>query len=345
MDSQPKDLSNVHKWFRPTKETIIHPTYLKKLKNQQYQIFGLNSAAKKCLWVHNALYGQGTCYKNTFYGIASHRCIQMTPNLISCPLSCLFCWRVLPEDIQLPSPLKDGAKLTFDDPETIFYGMHWAQRRIVSGYKVVVDKKLFEEAWNPKHVALSLAGEPTFYPHMNELLELIHEHELTSFIVSNGQYPSRIEKIMETPFPSQMYLTVAAPNIRTYNEICRPKNVETAWGRLERSLELVKEMKTRTVVRLTVANTLNLEDAEGYAERIEIGKPNFVEIKGVVHVGGAQSRIERETMPSHEEVKTFGEEIAEHLTGYKLVKEHPRSKVVLLTNGKNPEVVFGEVTN
>ena len=66
MDSQPKDLSNVHKWFRPPKETIIHPTYLKKLKNQQYQIFGLNSAAKKCLWVHNALYGQGTCYKNTF---------------------------------------------------------------------------------------------------------------------------------------------------------------------------------------------------------------------------------------------------------------------------------------
>jgi len=223
--------------------------------------------------------------------------------------------------------------------------MHWAQRRIVSGYKVVVDKKLFEEAWNPKHVALSLAGEPTFYPHMNELLELIHEHGLTSFIVSNGQYPSRIEKIMETPFPSQMYLTVAAPNIGNYKEICRPKNVETAWGRLERSLELLKEMETRTVVRLTVAKTLNLVDAEGYAERIEIGKPNFVEIKGVVHVGGAQSRIERETMPSHEEVKSFGEEIAEHLIGYKLVKEHPRSKVVLLTNGKKPEVVFGEETN
>ncbi|MCG3218155.1 MAG: hypothetical protein KAR35_04085, partial [Candidatus Heimdallarchaeota archaeon] len=129
MDSQPKDLSNVHKWFKPPKETIIHPTYLKKLFNQQYQIFGLNAAAKRCLWVHHALHGKGTCYKNTFYGIASHRCIQMTPNLISCPLSCLFCWRVLPEDLQMPSALKEGAKLTFDDPKDIFYGMHWAQRR------------------------------------------------------------------------------------------------------------------------------------------------------------------------------------------------------------------------
>ena len=33
------------------------------------------------------------CYKQTFYGIQSHRCLQMTPSINQCNHMCLFCWR------------------------------------------------------------------------------------------------------------------------------------------------------------------------------------------------------------------------------------------------------------
>lgn len=38
------------------------------------------------------LYGQGGCYKHTFYGITSYQCMEMTPSL-ACANKCVFCWR------------------------------------------------------------------------------------------------------------------------------------------------------------------------------------------------------------------------------------------------------------
>ena len=51
-----------------------------------------HTAAQTCGWTANALRGEGRCYKNTFYGIQSHRCIQMTP-VVKCNERCVFCWR------------------------------------------------------------------------------------------------------------------------------------------------------------------------------------------------------------------------------------------------------------
>lgn len=36
--------------------------------------------------------GRGGCYKHTFYGIESHRCMEATPSL-ACANKCVFCWR------------------------------------------------------------------------------------------------------------------------------------------------------------------------------------------------------------------------------------------------------------
>lgn len=38
------------------------------------------------------LRGRGGCYKHTFYGIASHQCMEATPSL-ACANKCVFCWR------------------------------------------------------------------------------------------------------------------------------------------------------------------------------------------------------------------------------------------------------------
>lgn len=38
-----------------------------------------------------------------------------------------------------------------------------------------------------KHCALSLVGEPIMYPHINKLLSLLHEREISTFLVTNAQ--------------------------------------------------------------------------------------------------------------------------------------------------------------
>lgn len=43
-----------------------------------------------------------------------------------------------------------------------------------------------------KHCALSLVGEPIMYPEINRLLKLLHHREISSFIVTNAQFPEEI---------------------------------------------------------------------------------------------------------------------------------------------------------
>jgi len=42
--------------------------------------------------MQSMLRGRGGCYKHTFYGIESHRCMETTPSL-ACANKCVFCWR------------------------------------------------------------------------------------------------------------------------------------------------------------------------------------------------------------------------------------------------------------
>jgi len=67
---------------------------LKKiLKKQHYAIIGNHSGVKLCHWMRQSLLFNRECYKQTFYGIKSHRCLQMTPSVNQCNHMCLFCWR------------------------------------------------------------------------------------------------------------------------------------------------------------------------------------------------------------------------------------------------------------
>lgn len=44
------------------------------------------------LQFQSMLRGRGGCYKHSFYGIESHRCMETTPSL-ACANKCVFCWR------------------------------------------------------------------------------------------------------------------------------------------------------------------------------------------------------------------------------------------------------------
>lgn len=71
---------------------MVTPDLRSALGKQGYKIIGSHSGVKLCRWTKSMLRGRGGCYKHTFYGIESHRCMETTPSL-ACANKCVFCWR------------------------------------------------------------------------------------------------------------------------------------------------------------------------------------------------------------------------------------------------------------
>lgn len=287
------------------------------LKKHGYHLAGNHSAVKTCLWLNKSLRGEGNCYKSQFYGIASHRCLQMTP-ILRCNHRCLHCWRAIEVPVEAPK--------IWDSPQEIVESCLAEQRRLVSGYggSEFMDKAKWKEAFLPKHVAISLSGEPTMYPYLPELVDEFQKKGMTTFVVTNGTNPAMLERIK----PTQLYISLNAPDKETYTGICNP--LTDAWDGIKQSLEIMRDSKTRTAVRITLTRGLNMINPEGFAHLIKIADPDFVELKAYMHLGFSRKRLSLENMPSHEEVRVFSDRIAQAL-GYCIADESSKSRVVLLS--------------
>lgn len=309
------------------------PTQVKSLLiKQRYHLVGPSghAAVKKCYWLHKALTEGMSCYKS-WYGIESHRCIQFTP-ILSCPNACLHCWRIESSDVGV---YWDELKLpSIDRPEVLVQDSIKEQLRILSGYKanVKVDLKKLSEARHPKHFAISLAGEPMLYPYMDELLNLLHSKGFTSFLVTNGLYPKALASL--TREPSQLYVSINAPNEEVYRKVCRP-SIPEAWSRLNETLSLLRSFKRPTALRLTLIKDVNDVDVEGYAKLIEKAHSHYVEVKAYMYLGFSRLRLKQESMPKHREVLDFAKLLSQH-TGYEVVRESLHSRVVLLSRFSQP---------
>ena len=135
------------------------------------------------------------------------------------------------------------------------------------------------EAMNPNHAAISLDGEPLLYPKIGGLVEEFRNHNMTSFIVTNGTLPERLESL--NSLPSQLYITLPAPNERVYKKVCRPM-IKNGWSKISDTLDLVESLSCRSLVRLTAVKNLNISEnyIKDYIKLIEKANPNFFEIKG-----------------------------------------------------------------
>ncbi|MEM5794247.1 MAG: 4-demethylwyosine synthase TYW1 [Candidatus Aenigmatarchaeota archaeon] len=286
-----------------------------------YRIVGNHSAVEVCHWTKESLRRGRVCYKEKFYGIKSHRCLEMTPALIWCTHKCKFCWRPL-EFTVLGEPKPD-------EPKEIVDGCIEARRLLLTGFKGFekVDKKKWEEANKPTHAAISLAGEPTLYPRISELIEEFHKRKMTTFLVTNGTRPERLSSLEEEP--TQLYISLCSPDEKTYLEVHNPL-IPDGWKRLNESLELMKSFSCRKVIRLTLVKNLNLKEPEKYAKLILKAEPNFFEVKAYMWVGESQKRLPKEAMPSMEDIRNFAKELSFH-TGYEIKDEDLASRVVLLS--------------
>ncbi|MBD3310342.1 4-demethylwyosine synthase TYW1 [Candidatus Woesearchaeota archaeon] len=301
----------------------IPSDWRKILEKQQYEFAGEHTAVKICTWTKKSLRDEDVCYKERFYGIESHRCCQMSPSIGYCQNRCMFCWR--PTEYTMSFPMRGKV----DDPKKLVRECIEAQRKQLSGFggNKMVNKKKFREAQDPNHLAISLAGEPLMYPKLNQLIRETHKQGMTTFVVTNALVPERLKEIEP---PTQLYISLDAPDEELFSKIDRSR-LKDAWKRLNKSLDIMKNLKnkTRTCIRITCINGLNMVKPEKYAELIRKADPLFVEVKAYMWVGFSQYRLEISNMPMHDEVRHFAEEIGKRC-GYKVVDEKEESRVVLL---------------
>ena len=291
-----------------------------ELKKQHYSIIGNHSAVKICGWTKTMIKGKGGCYKLKFYGIKSNQCLQMTTNL-SCANKCIFCWR------GRNAPVSKEWTYKVDDPKLILKESIRAQDKLLEGFGGQKKlKELFKQSKIVKHVALSLTGEPILYPRINELLELFNKEGISTFMVTNAQYPEEIKNLNRV---TQLYLSIDAPTKELLKKIDAPL-FNDYWERMNRSLEYCAAKKDRTCIRLTIIKNLNDSNHKEYAKLILKGNSDFIEIKSYMHVGASRERLKVEDMPWHEEIVEFSYELLKYLPEYEIVTEHIPSRVVML---------------
>jgi len=293
----------------------------KQLEKQGYRLVGDHSAVKVCEWTRKSLRRENVCYKCDFYGIRSWRCVQMTPALTTCTHRCVWCWR----DIAHTEPKWQGKA---ESPEKIIDGCVQAHKKLLYGFKgnEKTDKKRYAEAMQPMHFAISLSGEPTMYPKLPQLVDALKKRNITSFIVTNGTNPAMLRKLIRHQ-PTQLYLTLPAPDEKIYKKSCSPL-IKGSWKKILQSLKLLKKFR-RTAIRLTLAKEINFANPEGYAKLIKTAKPDFVELKAYMAVGYSRERLGYRFMPTRQEIFAFAKKVAK-AAGLKIIKQKKESRVVLL---------------
>jgi len=294
---------------------------------QGYRFVGGHSAIKICEWTRKCIRCKGNCYKQKFYGIDSHRCVQMSPAVMFCDFNCVHCWRSL--DFRLPE-----SDFKWDTPEKIYEGCIEAQRKVIQGFRGVGHEEEHEgnlsEAEEPMHFAISLSGEPCLYPHLPEFIELLKKKGKSAFLVTNGAHPEMIERLLPEKYqPTNLYLTLPGPDENTFEDECGSK-ILGGWDKIHETLALLRRFSCRTVVRLTLSKKTNMHSPEKYAEIVDEYGPDFVECKGYMAIGGAREKMGPEAMPWHDNLREFAREI-EKYSSYSIKDEKEDSCVVLLS--------------
>nr|XP_055202930.1 S-adenosyl-L-methionine-dependent tRNA 4-demethylwyosine synthase TYW1 isoform X2 [Gorilla gorilla gorilla] len=252
------------------RRAMITPALREALTKQGYQLIGSHSGVKLCRWTKSMLRGRGGCYKHTFYGIESHRCMETTPSL-ACANKCVFCWR------HHTNPVGTEWRWKMDQPEMILKEAIENHQNMIKQFKGVpgVKAERFEEGMTVKHCALSLVGEPIMYPEINRFLKLLHQCKISSFLVTNAQFPAEIRNLEPV---TQLYVSVDASTKDSLKKIDRPL-FKDFWQRFLDSLKALAVKQQRTVYRLTLVKAWNVDELQAYAQLVSLGNPDFIEVK------------------------------------------------------------------
>ena len=319
-----------------TQENLIQitPQIKTKLRKAKYGVFN-HSAVELCHWTKKSFADSGDCYKHKFYGISTHRCMEMTPTAMNCENRCVYCWRPTEfyDTLEMPPEL-------VDEPDTIVENLMEERRKLIVGFygDARNNKKKIDESLLPAHYAISLSGEPTMYPKLPQLIKYLKSLKATKsiFLVTNGQEPQMLQKLAdEDALPTQLYLSTNASNRKMFYRVNRPRHND-AWDRWMKSLRFLADVNTRTVLRMTLIRDYNdnLKFVNEFAEMMLQGNPHFVELKSYMHIGMSTKRLKENNMLDMGEIQKFSSELCEKIPGFSIMDESEISRIVVLQNQK-----------
>uniref|UniRef100_A0A8C2Z9U7 tRNA 4-demethylwyosine synthase (AdoMet-dependent) n=1 Tax=Cyclopterus lumpus TaxID=8103 RepID=A0A8C2Z9U7_CYCLU len=249
-----------------------------------------------------------------------------TPSL-ACANKCVFCWR------HHTNPVGTEWRWKMDPAEKILHEAMEKHQGMIRQFRGVpgVQPERYEEGLAVKHCALSLVGEPIMYPEINAFICLLHSHRISSFLVTNAQFPQEIRNLVPV---TQLYVSVDASTRDSLKKIDRPL-FKDFWPRFLDSLRALGEKRQRTVYRLTLVKAWNVEEMLSYSELIALGQPDFIEVKGVTYCGeSAASTLTMANVPWHQEVVAFVQQLADMLPQYEIACEHEHSNCLLIAHTK-----------
>mgnify|MGYP003339642116 FL=1 len=312
----------------------IKPAIAAQLKKAKYGVAD-HSTVELCHWTKKSFKHEGSCYKHQFYGILTHRCMEFSPAGMYCENRCVYCWR--------PMEFYDAMKMEpkqVAEPEQILRKLMGERKKLIDGFygDSRNDNQRLDESLLPTHYAISLSGEPTMYPKLPELIKYLKSLEATKsiFLVTNGQEPDMIQRLQdEDALPTQLYLSTNAADYESFIKINKPK-YDDSWERWNRTLDMLKDLDTRTVLRITLIRNYNdqKEMIPAFAKMFRKASPHFIEIKSYMHIGRSTNRLEHENMLEMSEVKKFSEEIAKQSKIFSVMDESLVSRISILQNNE-----------
>ncbi|MFB5610158.1 MAG: radical SAM protein, partial [Nitrosarchaeum sp.] len=252
-----------------------------------------------------------------------------------CENRCVYCWR--------PMEFYDSMKMDPEriaEPKEILAKLMEERKKLIMGYygDSRNDKQRLDESLLPSHYAISLSGEPTMYPKLPELIKYLKSLEATKsiFLVTNGQEPDMIQRLQdEDALPTQLYLSTNAADYDSFLKINKPKYSDS-WERWNRTLGMLKQLDTRTVLRITLIRNYNdqKEMIPAFASMLKQASPHFIEIKSYMHIGRSTNRLEHSNMLEMHEVQKFSEEVAKQSQIFSIMDESLVSRIVILQNNQ-----------
>jgi tRNA wybutosine-synthesizing protein 1 len=261
--------------------------------------------------------------------------MEFSPAGMYCENRCVYCWR--------PMEFYDAMKMEPEqvaEPEQILRKLMGERKKLIDGFygDSRNDNQRLDESLLPTHYAISLSGEPTMYPKLPELIKYLKSLEATKsiFLVTNGQEPDMIQKLQdEDALPTQLYLSTNAADYESFIKINKPK-YDDSWERWNRTLDMLKDLDTRTVLRITLIRNYNdqKEMIPAFADMFRKASPHFIEIKSYMHIGRSTNRLEHENMLEMSEVKKFSEEIAKQSKIFSIMDESLVSRISILQNNE-----------
>ncbi|HIQ10201.1 MAG TPA: 4-demethylwyosine synthase TYW1 [Euryarchaeota archaeon] len=305
----------------------------KVLEDAGYRIYN-HSGVEVCTWTKKALTQGEFCYKNKFYGVDTHRCMQISQAVAWCTNRCIYCWRATEDFMPGAGVLPKDA---VDAPGDILERLREMRAKLLSGFggNEKVDRKMYEEALLPNHVTFSLMGEPFLYPYVPESVQYILDNwrwVKSVFIVTNGMVPDEVQRMKKMGvWPTQFYVSFTAPDPATYRKVSNPLYPDY-WGRFLETLRTLSDAPVRKAARITLIRGYNDFCFDGWAELIQVYRPHFVEVKAYMYIGRSRQRLKEENMPTHDYIREWAAELCEHLDNFEHMDEHVASRVVVLKN-------------